>query len=119
MKLPKPAYAGETITFSITNTAGYAHNFWIGTDQQLMTNQVQGLPGLPDVPCHAVAGPPALCVIAANLGAFGVDERYARGGAVVGVAAAPAGIVDREARWVEQLCRIGAGASGEERRVLQ
>lgn len=29
------------------------------------------LPGLPDVPCHAVAGPPALCVIAANLGAFG------------------------------------------------
>jgi 5'-nucleotidase len=29
------------------------------------------LPGLPDIPCHAVAGPPALCVIAANLGAFG------------------------------------------------
>lgn len=29
------------------------------------------LPGLEDVPCHAVAGPPALCVIAGNLGAFG------------------------------------------------
>jgi 5'-nucleotidase len=29
------------------------------------------LPGLPGVPCHAVAGPPALCVIAAHLGAFG------------------------------------------------
>ena len=31
----------------------------------------RSLPGLPDVPCHAVAGPPALCVIAAHLGAFG------------------------------------------------
>ena len=29
------------------------------------------LPGLEGVPCHAVAGPPALCVIAGNLGAFG------------------------------------------------
>jgi 5'-nucleotidase len=29
------------------------------------------LPGLEHVPCHAVAGPPALCVIAAHLGAFG------------------------------------------------
>lgn len=29
------------------------------------------LPGLPGVRCHAVAGPPALCVIAGNLGAFG------------------------------------------------
>lgn len=29
------------------------------------------LPGVPGVPCHAVAGPPALCVIAAHLGAFG------------------------------------------------
>jgi uncharacterized cupredoxin-like copper-binding protein len=43
-----PVTPGETITFRIDNTAGYAHNFWIGTDQQLMTNQVQGLPGLPD-----------------------------------------------------------------------
>jgi 5'-nucleotidase len=29
------------------------------------------LPGLPGVPCHAVAGPPALAVIAGHLGAFG------------------------------------------------
>ena len=29
------------------------------------------LPGLDGVPCHAVQGPPALCVIAAHLGAFG------------------------------------------------
>jgi 5'-nucleotidase len=29
------------------------------------------LPGLPGVPCHAVAGPPALAVIAGYLGAFG------------------------------------------------
>ena len=29
------------------------------------------LPGLAGVPCHAVLGPPALCVLAAHLGAFG------------------------------------------------
>ena len=29
------------------------------------------LPGLEGFPCHAVDGPPALCVIAGNLGAFG------------------------------------------------
>jgi plastocyanin len=43
-----PVTIGETITFRITNTAGYAHNFWIGTDQQLMSNQTEGLPGIPD-----------------------------------------------------------------------
>ena len=43
-----PVTPGETIIFKLTNTAGYAHNFWIGTDQQLMTNQVEGLPGMPD-----------------------------------------------------------------------
>jgi 5'-nucleotidase len=31
----------------------------------------RSLPGLAHVPCHAVDGPPALCVIAANIGAFG------------------------------------------------
>ena len=31
----------------------------------------RALPGLEGVPCHAVDGPPALCVIAGNLGAFG------------------------------------------------
>jgi 5'-nucleotidase len=29
------------------------------------------VPGLEGIPCHAVDGPPALCVIAAHLGAFG------------------------------------------------
>ncbi|MFN8623908.1 MAG: hypothetical protein U0869_24465 [Chloroflexota bacterium] len=43
-----PVTPGETVTFKLTNTAGYAHNFYIGTDQQLMTAQVQGLPGVPD-----------------------------------------------------------------------
>ncbi len=43
-----PVTPGETITFKVTNTAGYAHNFWIGTDQELMLNQTQGLAGIPD-----------------------------------------------------------------------
>jgi len=38
---------GETIVFKVNNTAGYSHNFWIGTDEQLMTNQTAGLPGIP------------------------------------------------------------------------
>ena len=43
-----PVTIGETITFRITNTAGYAHNFWIGPDQALLTSQTEGLPGIPD-----------------------------------------------------------------------
>ena len=43
-----PVTIGETITFRITNTAGYSHNFWIGPDQALLTNQTEGLPGIPD-----------------------------------------------------------------------
>ncbi len=39
---------GETIIFRITNTAGYAHNFWIGPDAALMSNQTSGLVGIPD-----------------------------------------------------------------------
>jgi hypothetical protein len=39
---------GETITFRVTNTAGYLHNLYIGTDEQLKDNQVEGLPGVPD-----------------------------------------------------------------------
>jgi plastocyanin len=39
---------GETITFRITNTAGYEHNFFIGPEADLMANQVEGLPGIPD-----------------------------------------------------------------------
>jgi len=43
-----PVTVGETITFRVTNTAGYAHNLWIGPDAALMSNQTTGLPGLPD-----------------------------------------------------------------------
>jgi len=43
-----PVTPGETVTFRITNTAGYVHNFWIGPDQALMLNQTEGLPGIPD-----------------------------------------------------------------------
>jgi plastocyanin len=38
---------GETITFRVTNTAGYDHNFIIGPESALMANQVEGLPGTP------------------------------------------------------------------------
>lgn len=39
---------GETITFKVTNTAGYLHNFYIGTDQQLMNAQNADMVGIPD-----------------------------------------------------------------------
>ena len=34
------------ITFKITNTAGFDHDFFIGTPDQLSNNQTTGLPGL-------------------------------------------------------------------------
>ena len=40
-------------------------------------------------------------------------------GAVIGVAAAAAGLVDREIQRIEQLGRVGAGAGGEQRRMLE
>ncbi len=43
-----PVTPGETILFKLHNTAGYVHNFWIGPDQALMTNQTAGLVGVPD-----------------------------------------------------------------------
>jgi mono/diheme cytochrome c family protein len=39
---------GETISFEITNEAGFAHNFFIGPAEALEGNQTQGLPGVPD-----------------------------------------------------------------------
>jgi hypothetical protein len=30
-----PVTPGETITFRVDNTAGFAHNFYIGTDEEL------------------------------------------------------------------------------------
>jgi uncharacterized cupredoxin-like copper-binding protein len=43
-----PVTPGETIVFKITNTAGFPHNFWIGPDMSLMSNQTTGLVGIPD-----------------------------------------------------------------------
>lgn len=39
---------GETVHFVLDNTAGFPHNFFIGTPDQLSQNQVAGLPGIPD-----------------------------------------------------------------------
>lgn len=39
---------GETVTFKVTNTAGYQHNFYIGTDQQLMNAATAEMVGIPD-----------------------------------------------------------------------
>ncbi len=41
-----PVTPGETIRFVITNTAGFDHNFYIGTDDQLAFGRVEGLAGL-------------------------------------------------------------------------
>lgn len=38
---------GETITFRIENTAGFDHNFFIGPDERLAVDDVDGLPGIP------------------------------------------------------------------------
>jgi hypothetical protein len=43
-----PVTIGETILFRVTNTAGYAHNLYIGPEELLASNQVSGLPGIPD-----------------------------------------------------------------------
>jgi uncharacterized cupredoxin-like copper-binding protein len=38
---------GDTVTFQITNSAGFDHDFYIGTADQLSNNQTAGLPGVP------------------------------------------------------------------------
>ncbi len=38
---------GETITFKVTNTAGFAHDFYIGPDGQLAAAQTTDLVGIP------------------------------------------------------------------------
>ena len=38
---------GETIHFRISNSAGFDHDFYIGTADQLSQGQVDGLPGVP------------------------------------------------------------------------
>jgi len=42
-----PVIPGETIRFLITNTAGFDHDFYIGTEEQLAANRVEGLSGVP------------------------------------------------------------------------
>lgn len=39
-------HPGETITFQVTNSAGFPHDFYIGTPDQLTNNQTSGLPGI-------------------------------------------------------------------------
>ncbi|MFN8620446.1 MAG: plastocyanin/azurin family copper-binding protein, partial [Chloroflexota bacterium] len=39
---------GETLTIKVTNSAGFAHNFYIGTDQQLQAGQNDQMTGIPD-----------------------------------------------------------------------
>ena len=39
---------GETVLFRINNTAGFAHNFWIGTDAELITPSATTEVGIPD-----------------------------------------------------------------------
>jgi len=43
-----PVTPGETITFKVTNTAGYSHNLYVGPESALESSQVTGLPGIPD-----------------------------------------------------------------------
>jgi hypothetical protein len=42
-----PVRPGETVRFRVDNTAGFPHNFMIGTDAQL-SSAASGLPGIPD-----------------------------------------------------------------------
>lgn len=39
---------GETVHFVIDNTAGFAHDFFIGPADKLAQAQVTGLPGIPE-----------------------------------------------------------------------
>jgi hypothetical protein len=44
-----PVKAGETVQFEVTNTAGFDHNFYIGTEQELSTalGNIPGGTGIP------------------------------------------------------------------------
>lgn len=43
-----PVTPGETVVFRIDNTAEFAHNFWIGTDEELMVPNGSTDVGIPD-----------------------------------------------------------------------
>ena len=42
-----PVKAGETVTFEVTNTAGFDHNFYIGPQDALQAGNTTGLQGIP------------------------------------------------------------------------
>ena len=42
-----PVKAGETVTFQVTNTAGFDHNFYIGPQDALQAGNTTGLQGIP------------------------------------------------------------------------
>jgi uncharacterized cupredoxin-like copper-binding protein len=42
-----PVTPGETVTFRVDNTAGFDHNFYIGTDEQLITPAATTDTGIP------------------------------------------------------------------------
>lgn len=43
-----PVKAGEVVRFEVDNTAGYSHNFLIGTDDALLADDRANLVGIPD-----------------------------------------------------------------------
>ena len=43
-----PVKKGQTYTFKVTNTANFAHNFFIGTAQDLQANNRANLKGIPE-----------------------------------------------------------------------
>jgi uncharacterized cupredoxin-like copper-binding protein len=43
-----PVKRGETVTFQVENTANFAHNFYIGTQEDLEANNTANLEGVPD-----------------------------------------------------------------------
>jgi uncharacterized cupredoxin-like copper-binding protein len=43
-----PVTPGETVVFRVDNTAGFAHNFYIGTDAELMSPNASTDDGIPD-----------------------------------------------------------------------
>jgi uncharacterized cupredoxin-like copper-binding protein len=43
-----PVTPGETVLFRVNNTAGFAHNFWIGTDEELIVPNGTTDTGMPD-----------------------------------------------------------------------
>jgi hypothetical protein len=43
-----PVKAGEVVRFEVDNTAGYVHNFHIGTEEELAVPNAEGQGGIPD-----------------------------------------------------------------------